>query len=93
MSYLTTYYLDVDGENGDDIHREITKDHDLSETPNQSWYNHEEDMLQYSLKYPNNLLRLEGWGEYPEDDIWVKYFKNGKMQHSKAKIIFEECRL
>lgn len=93
MGYYTTFYLDVDGENGDDIHQEITKDHDLVETPSQKWYDHEQDMLQYSLKYPNNMIRLEGWGECPEEDIWVKYFKNGKMQHSKAKITFAECEL
>lgn len=53
------------------------------------WYSHEQDMFKVSEKYPNAIFKLSGQGEDAED-IWVKYFKDGKMQTCKAKITFEE---
>lgn len=52
------------------------------------WYNHEADMLTYSELHPNVVFALNGEGEESED-MWVKYFKNGKMAVSKAIITFE----
>ena len=53
------------------------------------WYYHEKHCLSVSKRYPNELITLKGVGEeYP--DIWVKYFKNGKMQESRAKIVFDD---
>lgn len=43
------------------------------------WYEHEEDMTQLSLEYPDMIFLLEGWGE-ELDDVWRKYFKDGKME-------------
>ena len=53
------------------------------------WYEHEEDMKQFSKKFPDTLFTLKGIGE-ESGDIWVKYFKNGKMQTVKAKIEISE---
>ena len=59
------------------------------------WYNHEKNMRNFSTHYPHLVFVLKGVGEdYP--DIWVKYFKNGKMQKAKAAIVypdFDEGRL
>lgn len=52
-----------------------------------TWYGHQNDMLKLSKIYPDVLFKLEGVGEEFED-IWVKYFKNGKMQVCKAEIVF-----
>lgn len=52
------------------------------------WYEHEEDMKQLSLKFPDVLFTLRGEGE-ESGDVWVKYFKEGKMQISKAEIKLE----
>ena len=53
------------------------------------WYDHEKELLEFSKKYPSVLFILEGEGE-ESGDIWKKYFKNGKAQYAKAKLIFEE---
>ena len=52
------------------------------------WYSHEVDIKAFSLDYPEVLITLEGKGE-DNEDMWVKYFKNGLMQHSPAYIIYE----
>lgn len=49
------------------------------------WYEHEEDMKRISRQFPNVLFTLHGSGE-ESGDVWVKYFKDGKMQASKAEI-------
>jgi len=53
------------------------------------WYDHEIDMKAYSKLHPKVLFALEGIGEENED-MWVKYFKNGKMQKVAAKITYED---
>jgi hypothetical protein len=53
------------------------------------WYEHENHLKAYSLKYPDTLFTLEGEGE-ESGDVWKKYFKNGKMFKAKAQITFEE---
>ena len=56
------------------------------------WYNHHEDMIKLSKKFPHLLFKLEGEGE-ESGDIWIKYFLNGKSQTAKAQITFEEFNL
>lgn len=53
------------------------------------WYEHDEHMRQLSKKYPSVVFILHGEGEEQGDD-WFKYYKNGKMQECRAKIIFDE---
>ena len=43
------------------------------------WYDHQEHMLEYSLKYPDVEFVLDGVGEN-STDVWRKWFKNGRMQ-------------
>lgn len=52
------------------------------------WYSHEKDMSIVSKEFPNHVLKLMGEGE-ESGDIWVKYFKDGKVQVCKAKITFD----
>jgi hypothetical protein len=54
-----------------------------------NWDNHEEHMRNLSLKFPDYIFKLSGVGEEP-GDLWIKYFKNGKMQFCPAHILFED---
>ena len=54
---------------------------------NMKWYDHEEDMMNLSVEYPNILFVLEGIGEeFP--DAWRKWFHNGKFEESYAEITY-----
>lgn len=52
------------------------------------WYDHEQDLKEFSLQYPEFIFVLEGIGE-AHDDMWIKYFKNGKCQVCDAIITFD----
>jgi hypothetical protein len=53
------------------------------------WYNHENDMLQYSKKHPNTIFKIIGEGE-ENGDMWHEYYKNGNMQRIQGKIVFDD---
>lgn len=53
------------------------------------WYSHEIEMIKLSSVFPEVLFTLKGEGE-DAGDIWIKYFKGGKLQISKAIISFED---
>lgn len=55
---------------------------------NCKWYEHEVDLKAFSKRFPEILFTLKGEGE-ESDDVWIKYFKNGKMQHVIARIVFD----
>lgn len=100
MGYYTNYYLDV--HEGDLSIQEILEsvsenefeglnygiDTDGSSLDSVKWYDHEADMRDLSLKFPTIVFKLHGEGE-DNNDIWYKYFKNGKSQDCYAKIAFD----
>lgn len=51
------------------------------------WYDHEEELKEFSKKHPDKLFQLSVEGE-ENGDMSEKYFKNGKMQVCKAEISF-----
>lgn len=53
-----------------------------------TWYNHENDMRRLSEKYRGVIFTLHGAGE-STSDLWRKYFLNGKMQTSTARIEYD----
>lgn len=96
MGYYTRYTLEI--ENGDsNIISEFTQscgaayyalNDDGSPFEEVKWIEHEKDLKEFSLKYPDILFKLKGEGDAVED-IWIKYIKNGKCQPCWGKIIFE----
>lgn len=53
------------------------------------WYEHDEEMIELSLQFPQTVFCLYGEGE-ENGDLWYKYYKNGKMQVCEAKITYDE---
>lgn len=53
------------------------------------WYSALDNMKIISSKHPEVLFTLDGVGE-ESGDIWRAYFKDGKMQYEKAKIVIDE---
>lgn len=53
------------------------------------WYDHENDMRKYSKLYPNLIFVLRCEGE-EFDDIRIEYYKNGKVQKTKAVLVFDQ---
>ena len=53
------------------------------------WYNHVNDMLDISKKFPNITFVLEGEGE-ENGDLWVKYFNNGEVEECFAEIVYPQ---
>ena len=50
------------------------------------WYEHDENMVELSLKFPDIVFKLHGEGEETED-IWDCYYKNGKKALYEAEIV------
>jgi hypothetical protein len=52
------------------------------------WYDNDEDLRDFSKRYPDILFELHVEGEESED-IWKLYVQNGKSQRCEAIISFE----
>lgn len=52
------------------------------------WYECDEEMKEFSKKYPDAIFVMSGEGE-EAGDLWKTYYKNGKMQHCEAVITYE----
>lgn len=54
-----------------------------------SWYDHDKDMMNLSLRWKELIFCLKGEGER-RNDMWVKYYKDGKTYKTEAKITYED---
>lgn len=52
------------------------------------WYDHQEDLVKFSKKYPKILFKLNGDGE-DREDYWVLYVINGSYFKERAEIIIQ----
>lgn len=58
-------------------------------TQNQApWYDHEEHMLKLSRNFPEYTFILSGVGEDCPEDMWKKFFTNGKMRRASAHVFY-----
>lgn len=53
------------------------------------WYSWRDDVATVSKLFPDVVIKISGEGE-EAGDIWKAYFKNGKCQFTKAKLVFED---
>ena len=91
MGYYTTHSLEIiSGNNYIDYEKEIAELADYTYLWDESvkWYDHEDHMREYSKKHPDTVFKLIGEGE-ESGDLWHEYYLNGKMQRTKAKLVFE----
>lgn len=97
MGYYTDYRLEIIGEDSENVIKELrfqyrNAEYALTENGNSCeparWYDYENDMRSFSIQYPKLIFKLYGEGD-ADGNTWLKYFKNGKMQYSKAIITYE----
>lgn len=60
----------------------------LSEWEEVKWYEYDEDMEKYSLKYPNLIFELRCKGE--DGAMWNMFVHNGKIKEQVVEIIYNE---
>jgi len=93
MGYYTRYELEIlDGDdNVTDYSKEISEESGYSDCFEDTikWYNHKQEMEDYSKKHPDTLFKLTGEGE-DQPDMWEEYFKNGKSHRIVGQVVFEE---
>lgn len=53
------------------------------------WYDHDDDMLAISARFPDVVFQLYGDGE-GSDDNWMNYYKGGRAQYGALHITVEE---
>jgi len=97
MGYYTRHELKViEGDNGL-IEQLISESEEAQYSINVNgcseestkWYDHEMDLRSFSKEHPQALFKLSGEGE-DASDIWIEYYRAGKMQRCNAKITFDE---
>jgi hypothetical protein len=53
------------------------------------FYNHNIYFKRISQKYPEEVFMLKGDGR-DRGDFWCKYYKNGRVQEEKGRIVFPD---
>lgn len=102
MSYYTQYNLYVQNYDGlnetelDDVNSAIEALNIFDDGDNrygwsayEKWYDHDDDMLALSTRFPDVVFQLYGDGEDSEDR-WMTYYKNGRCQVDALHITVEE---
>lgn len=99
MGYYTDYWLTVDNVPGrtadmDAIDKvicerfsDVFENFALGDYQGaEKWYDHDADMLELSMQFPDALFYLEGKGD-TWDDMWGHYYLNGWMQTGGIEIV------
>lgn len=75
-----------------DIFNELKSDDNLYGIASEErckWYEHTDEMKKFSRKHPDFVFALHGEGE-ETDDIWTKYFHNGKLQVCIPQLVWPD---
>lgn len=80
-TYFTLTKIEGSDEDFDNLVKEIKDDLDidLAEGEEAKWYDHDEDLIERSKKYPGLLVELYGDGEN-SDDLWSTRYRNGESE-------------
>jgi len=96
MGYSTWYELehDADEDTTAKIDERIKDDEDLNYAIGDGqnrckWYDHDKDMLEMSLVYPDVTFILTGEGE-DTPDFWQTKYKDGKMANVTGEVVYPE---
>lgn len=98
MGYYTDYWLTVDNAPGRiadmdaidnvvcEMFSDIFENFDVGDYQGTAkWYDHDTDMLELSMKFPDALFYLQGNGD-TWDDMWGHYYLNGWIQTDGLEI-------
>jgi hypothetical protein len=72
-------------ENNEDARRSLNGDNDP-----QHWYNHEEDLKEFSKKYPDAFFQMECVSENGGDQQWMVYAQNGKSYYDNVILTYPD---
>jgi hypothetical protein len=92
MGYYTRHELEIleGDDNVTDYEKEITENYQGAYFEDETkWYNHKNDMVDYSKKHPDTLFLLSGEGE-EQPDMWREYYKNGLSHRIVGVMAFED---
>ena len=97
MGYYTAHWLDVRHKDEKKIIGEFRKscedaEYALTEDGNTnnetSWWDSEDDLKEFSKKYPRVLFIMSGNGSDAGGDFWKLYVKNGKSFMAHGEITY-----
>ena len=92
-SYFTLFSLDIDPWNEDIYDKFILENseakYSIGESNLSKWFTHEIDLKLFSKRFPDYIFILGGEGQ-EAGDLWIKYFKDGKMQIALANITYDD---
>jgi hypothetical protein len=96
MGYYTYHTFSCDDPENEEKYKEelgeYTKYVDSLFQEGVKWYDCDEDMREFSKRYPEVLFIIYGEGE-EMGDIWELYTKNGKQQRCDAEVTIPEYDL
>lgn len=96
MGYYTAYKLEIEDDDDNQIIGRLREENEeasyaLDENGDAEesckWYEHNEDLIEFSTRFPEHLFTLHGEGE-EAGDLWRAYFKNGKSEECRAEITY-----
>ena len=99
MGYSALFSLTIEGGTDPEVVREFREvcsnaehalENDGHAYDDTMWYDHEDDLKAFSVRYPARLFILHCVGEDGKE--WKVYCKNGKSWNVTGQIVFQEFK-